>query len=62
MRNNIKAVLAQQGQAPVIHSIDKSIRDFRNMDYTRAEIKETIRDIFFGLDSKIDAHIIKLGY
>lgn len=62
MRNQIKSLLANKGQEPVINSIDKSISDFKQLGYYREEIKETIRDIFFGLDSKIDKYIISKGY
>lgn len=46
-----------QGQAPLIHAINKSVRDLKRAGYTRGEIKGTIIDLFGGLDSKIDNHI-----
>lgn len=62
MRNSIKQLLSQKGQTPVISAIDRSIQEFKSMRYERAEIKETIREIFFGLDAKVDEYIIKIGY
>lgn len=62
MKQNIIKLLAQNGQAPVIDTIDKSIRDFKQLGYERGEIKETIREIFWGLDEKIDAYILSIGY
>lgn len=62
MKTQIKQLLAQQGQQPVIASIDKSIRDFKRLEYTRGEIKETIREFYFGLDGKVDEYIISIGY
>lgn len=62
MRNKIIQLLAKQGQSPVIHSIDKSIQDFKSLGYDRGEIKETIREFYFGLDEKIDSYIISIGY
>jgi len=62
MRNSIKSLLAQKGQAPVMSSIDKSINDFKRLGYSKGEIKETIREFYFGLDGKIDSYIIQIGY
>lgn len=62
MRQQIMKILAQKGQSPVIDSINKTINDFEKLRYSKGEIKETIRDFFFGLDGKIDAYIIEIGY
>lgn len=62
MRNKIKNVLAQQGQQPVISAIEKSINDLKRAQYTKGEIKESIREWFYGLDGKVDKYIISKGY
>lgn len=62
MRQNIMKLLAQKGQEPVKSAIHKSIDDLRSLKYERSEIKETIREIFFGLDGIVDKYIISLGY
>jgi len=62
MRKNIIQLLAQKGQEPVIACIDKSVQDFKRMQYERGEIKETIREIFWGIDNKIDSYILSIGY
>lgn len=59
---DIMAIIRQQGYQAIIPAIDKSIRDFKQLDYTRSEIKETLRDCFFGFDDRIDAYIISKGY
>lgn len=59
---NIPAIIKQQGYQAIIPAIDKSIRDFKNMEYTRSEIKETLREFFFGHDDRIDQYIISKGY
>lgn len=62
MQANIKSIIANKGYESIIPAIDKSIRDFKNMEYTRGEIKETIRECFFGIDDRLDGYIINLGY
>ena len=62
MKQQLLAILAKQGQAPIIKSIDGSIRDLKRSQYTYLEIKETIRDIFWGIDGKIDKYIESIGY
>ena len=62
MKNKIIALLAQQEQQAVISSIDRTIQDFKQMRYTHGEIKESVREFFFGIDGKIDDYIILKGY
>lgn len=62
MRSNIIRLMAQQGQAPVIISINKTVADLKRLEYTRGEIKDTLREWYFGLDEKVDNYIINLGY
>lgn len=62
MKNQVKAIIANKGYEAILPSIDKSIRDFKNLDYTRGEIKETLRECFFGVDNRIDAYIIGKGF
>jgi hypothetical protein len=62
MRQNVKQLLAQKGQAPVLSTIDKTIQDFKQMRYTHGEIKETVREFFYGIDGKVDEYIISKGY
>ena len=62
MRQDIIKLLALRGQEPVICSINKSIVDLKRAGYDRSEISDTIRDIFFGLDGKIDNYIISQSY
>ena len=62
MRQNVIRLLAQKGQSPVKGAIHKSIQDFKSLCYPYPEIKDTIREIFFGLDGEIDQYIIYLGY
>lgn len=62
MRSNIIRLLAQQGQAPVILAINKSIDDLKRAKYTHGEIKEIVREWFYGLDGKVDEYIINKGY
>ena len=57
MRQNIIKLLAQQGQGAVIASISNSVNDLKRCQYTRLEIKETIKEWFSGLDSKVDEYI-----
>lgn len=59
---NIKSIIANKGYEAIIPAIDKSIRDFKNMDYSQGEIKETLRDCFFGFDGRIDNYIASKGY
>jgi hypothetical protein len=62
MTNNIKSIIANKGYEAIIPAIDKSIRDFKNMEYSRGEIKETLRECFYGVDSRIDSYLIMKGY
>ena len=62
MKQQVKSIIANKGYEAVIPSIEQSIRDFKRLEYTRGEIKETIRDCFFGIDSRIDDFIISKGY
>jgi hypothetical protein len=62
MKQQLLSILAQQGQTPIINSIEQSIREFKQLHYCHAEIKETIREMFFGIDGKIDSYIISKGY
>jgi len=62
MNSNLLSVLKTQGTSPIIHSIDRSIRDLKQAGYIHGEIKETINDIFKGLDNNIDSYIISKGY
>lgn len=62
MKQTIKSIIANKGYEAVIPSIEQSIRDFKRMEYTRAEIKETLRDCFFGVDERIDSFIVSKGY
>lgn len=57
MRQRITALLRQQGQAPVIEAIRKSANDLKRSGYDRAEIRDTVREWFYGLDGKVDAFI-----
>ena len=59
MRQQIRQLLAQKGQAPVYSSIDNSIRDLKRAQYTKAEVFDTIDTTFKGLDTKIDNYIEK---
>lgn len=62
MNTNIKAIIANKGYQSLIPSIEQTIRDLKRLDYTKAEIKETLRDSFFGADERLDAFIVSLGY
>jgi hypothetical protein len=62
MRNRIIELLKLKGQQPILESIDKSIKDFKRLGDSKAEIKELIRGFYFGLDNKIDNYIISIGY
>jgi hypothetical protein len=59
---NIQAIIRQQGIEPLKNSIDKSIRDFKKLEYTKQEISETIRQSFYAYDEKLDSYIRSLGY
>jgi hypothetical protein len=59
---NILAIIRQQGIEPLKVSIDKSIRDLKRSEYTKQEISETIRGVFYGYNEKLDAYIRDLGY
>jgi hypothetical protein len=62
MNHQLISVIRTQGINPIIHSIDRSIRDLKQAGYIHGEIKETINDIFKGLDNNIDSYIISKGY
>ena len=62
MKHTIKSIITNKGYEAVIPTIEQSIRDFKRMEYTRAEIKETLRDCFFGVDERIDSFIVSKGY
>lgn len=62
MKQKIKSIIANKGYEAIIPSIDSSIRDFKKQEYNRGEIKETLRDCFFGVDSRIDEYIISKGF
>lgn len=53
MRTTIKELLAQKGYSPIFEAITKSVRDLKQAQYTRAEIKETLFDMFGRDDQKI---------
>jgi hypothetical protein len=59
---NILSIIKQQGIEPLKGAIDKSIRDLKQADYTRQEISETIRSIFYAYDSNLDIYIRTKGY
>lgn len=59
---NIKAIIANKGYQSIIPAIDASINDFKKLDYSKSEIKETLRDMFYGQDSRIDDYLIMRGY
>ena len=61
MNSYLKDILAKKGQAPIINAINQSCIDLSKEGYNRAEIKETIRDMFYGVDAIVDAHIIKIN-
>ncbi len=59
---DIKNIIANKGYQSILPAIDSSIRDFKKLDYSKSEIKETLRDCFFGYDERIDNYITAKGY
>lgn len=57
MRPDIKQLLAQKGYSPIFEAISKSVRDLKQAQYTRAEIKDTLFDMFGTTDQKIVDYI-----
>lgn len=57
MKAQIKQILAQKGYAPIFLSIDSTIRDLKQAQYTKSEIKETLNDFFNIGDDKINKYI-----
>jgi hypothetical protein len=62
MRNTIKQVLKTKGQNAIYPSILATINDLKKEGYSYNEIKETVRNTFYGIDTKIDFFIEKQGY
>ncbi len=62
MRKKIELLLKAKGQAPVINSIDKTISDLKRAGYYYSEVKDTVREFFYGIDGKVDNYIISKGY
>lgn len=62
MRNNVKEIIANKGYQTIIPAITNTIRDLKQCKYEYLEIKETIRDSFFGIDPRLDEFIINEGY
>lgn len=62
MRNTIKGVLRTHGHQAIYATILSTISDLKKEGYSYSEIKETVRDYYFGLESKIDVFIEKQGY
>jgi len=60
--NQLSQVIKTQGITPIINSINASIRDLKQLGYEHGEIKETLNDMFKGLDSRIDVYIATRGY
>lgn len=59
---DIRSIIKQQGIEPLKVAIDKSVRDFKRLEYSRSEISETLRSIFYAYDSNLDTYIRNLGY
>lgn len=53
MKQAVKELLAQKGYSPVFDAISKSVRDLKQAQYTRGEIRETLFDMFGKDDQKI---------
>jgi uncharacterized protein YeeX (DUF496 family) len=58
----MKDIIKQKGFESLIPAIDASVRDFKKLEYSRSEISETLREMFFGYDERIESYIINLGY
>lgn len=56
MKQQVEAILKQQGYGPLFQSINNTIRDLKQAEYTRAEIKETLMDCY-GIDAKLITYI-----
>jgi hypothetical protein len=56
MKQQVEYILKQQGYSPLFASIDQSIRDLKQSQYTRAEIKETLLGCY-GIDQKLINYI-----
>ena len=57
MKQSVKELLAQKGYSPVFATIERTIRDLKQAQYTRAEIKESLFDYFGTTDQKIVDYI-----
>lgn len=62
IREQIEAVVRIRGGASVFPNIDATIRDFKSAGYTRGEIKETLREFYYGIDGAIDAYLVRKGF
>jgi hypothetical protein len=62
MKYKILQIIANKGVESVFPSVLSTISDFKKEDYSKSEIKEMIREHFFGIDTKLDLFIINQGY
>jgi hypothetical protein len=61
-RDKVRAAISQKGPASVFQNVQSTVRDLKQAQYTRAEIKETIREHFYGIEGHLDRFISEMGY
>jgi hypothetical protein len=61
MKQQTINIIKQQGYSPIFEAIHKSIRDFKQLQYSLPEIKETLLDCF-GVDDKTIQFISRVTY
>lgn len=62
MKYRIFKIIANKGVESLFPSVTRCISDFKKDGYSSKEVKEAIRECYFGIDSRLDSFIIQQGY